>query len=662
MSSETLPPILSFEGFYLDPRQRLLFRADGESLPLPSRAFDTLLYLARNPHQLVDKQQLMKAVWPHTIVEENNLSQHISLLRRVLGEVPGQHRFIVTVPGRGFRFVPVVTELQELPSAGQMQAVADVPAGEPGSAAGAASRPSALNRRHGRSAGLALGFLAATVVAVAGAFALLRHPGKVAAEPSLVVLPFADLSPAGDQAYLSEGLAEELINQLAQIPQLRVIARTSAFQVGGQGRDARRIGEVLGVNHILEGSVRKSDQRIRVTVKLIDPADGAQIWSDTYDREVKDVIALQEEIAHSVATQLHLKLDSEDLPAGGTRDVRAYEEFLTGRMMLNSNDEATILGAASHFERALRIDPAFMAARLWLIDACLRTTLASVELKDAALRRQDEAIDEVTARAPGTPEASFALSYRAARGRDLVGLERLLMEAMQSRGSAGERARMRYGQFLLSSGRVAAARRELEAVVLDDPLNDFIRTQALLLREIADRPEEGQREVERFLRTPGGNSQAIHGVAIRMAQGQRDPAVLARAIEVAEASGNMPLDSIRLLRQMVDAPVVARQQLRQRASESGLIGNVFFASSIAMDAAYLGDHELALQGLRAMADSGFTFETTAFVLWRPVMRPLRSDPAFKALVRQLGLEDYWRRTGNWGDFCKPAGDQDLVCQ
>lgn len=201
----------------------------------------------------------------------------------------------------------------------------------------------------------------------------------------------------------------------------------------------------------------------------------------------------------------------------------------------------------------------------------------------------------------------------------------------------------------------------LEDVARNDPLNDFVRTQLLLALDIANRPAEAAQEIERFLRTPGGNAPSIHGVAIRMAQGQRDQDRLARAVQAAIGSGNVSGDAAAALRKMVDSPEEALADLRQLAQDSALQGNVYFASNIAQDAAFLGDRKLALEGLRALFRGQFTFETTAFVLWRPVVRDLRGDPEFRDIVRELGLEDYWRMTGSWGDFCKPESDEDFVC-
>jgi TolB-like protein/DNA-binding winged helix-turn-helix (wHTH) protein len=652
--------VIAFDSFFIDARQRLLFNANGESLPLPSRAFDTLLFMAQHPHELIDKQRLMKAVWPQAIVEENNLSQHISLIRKVLGEAPNQHRFIVTVPGRGFRFVPQVRALEALPwlaAAVPAERAVDPPPHTASADVVVSPEPS----HHSRTWMMWAAVVVLAVLLGVG-YRWLNRPPPADSAPSIAVLAFADMSPGHDQEYFSDGLADELINQLGQIPQLRVIGRTSSFAFKGRNEDSRRIGEILGVNHILEGSVRKSGDRVRITALLINSADGSQLWSETYERKLDDIFAIQDEISHTVAARLQLKLGVQDLNAGGTRNLAAYDEFLTARAMLNSNDDATLRAAAPHLEQAVMLDPEFMTARLWLIDAYLRAALSSAELKDAAIAMQEAAIDEVVKRARGTPEASFALSYRAARGSDLVELERLLKDAMRIQGSPGARARLRYGQFLMGTGNSAAALRELRAVQRDDPLNDFSRTQILLALENAGQSAQAEQEIQGFLRTPGGNTRSIHGVAIRMAQGQHDTARLQRAVQAAIDSGYMSGEAAQWLRQMLASPADALEKLRRSAAESHLQGDVYFASNIAQDAAFLGDKQLALEGMKALLNSNFAFETTAFVLWRPVLRDVRSEPAFKALLRERGLAQYWRTTGNWGDSCRPLGSDDFECR
>lgn len=183
-----------------------------------------------------------------------------------------------------------------------------------------------------------------------------------AATRSIAVLPFADLSPQGDQEYLSDGLAEELLNTLAQVPNLQVAARTSAFAFKGEEADVRAIGEQLDVGTVLEGSVRKEGDRLRITAQLIDVETGFHLWSETYERRLESVFAIQEEMAGEIARALRLPLGitaGERLVRGRTTDIEAYELYLQGRQFLN---DRAIGRAISHFERVVGRDSSFAPA------------------------------------------------------------------------------------------------------------------------------------------------------------------------------------------------------------------------------------------------------------------------------------------------------------
>ena len=239
-------PLLSyaFGAFRLEAAEKVLYERD-RPVPLTPKAVETLLALVARHGRLVTKEELRGIVWPDTFVEENNLAQNISMLRRVLGEGGGGGSLIETVPRRGYRFVGPVEE------------------------------------RSGRLAEEA------------------APEARAAAAPdisAIAVLPFADMSPGRDQDYLCEGLAEELINALTQIDGLRVAARTASFHFRG-GADVREVGARLGVGTLLEGSVRKADARLRVTVQLIEVATGYQRWSRRFDCAFDDVFAIQDEIA-----------------------------------------------------------------------------------------------------------------------------------------------------------------------------------------------------------------------------------------------------------------------------------------------------------------------------------------------------------------------------
>src|SRR5271157_5458631 len=215
--SEARARSYEFEDFRVEVDKRLLFRQG-------------------KPVRLTPK------VWPDTAVEENNLNQNISTLRRALGENRGENRYIATVPGRGYRFVPVV-----------------------------------------ESAGFA----------------------QIATEPvTVAVLPFANLSSDPDSEFFADGITEEIISALTQIRNLRVVARTSAFSFKGKQIDLRTVGATLNAGTLIEGSVRKSGDRVRIVAQLINSADGYHIWSERYDRELQDIFQVQDEIARTIADRL----------------------------------------------------------------------------------------------------------------------------------------------------------------------------------------------------------------------------------------------------------------------------------------------------------------------------------------------------------------------
>ncbi len=353
MHRRQAPLIYEFGQFQLDSKRRVLSSlADGQPLQVTAKVFDTLLYFVERAGELLDKRALLEALWPNVVVEEGNLTQTIHTLRRVLGERPDEHRFIVTVPGRGYRFV---AEVKEQPPSEQLQDVVD------------GSRPPPA-RPTGRKV------LALVALSLAGVGVLLysylrwsaqRPPTPPAVPmPSIAVLPFVDMSPGHDHEYFGDGLSEEILNLLAQSPALRVIARTSSFSFKDQTPDIATIADKLDVTHVLEGSVRKSGERIRITAQLVDGATSVHLWSQTYDRDLEDVFEVQTEIADKVAESLHVTLNIADRPTRGeTTSTVAFEQYLQGRYFFNRRDSGDVARAREHFEQAVQIDPNY--ARAW---------------------------------------------------------------------------------------------------------------------------------------------------------------------------------------------------------------------------------------------------------------------------------------------------------
>lgn len=354
MTSKQAHLIYEFGEFRLDALRRVLSRDDGSLLQVTGKNFDTLLLFVERAGQLLDKRTLMETLWPNVVVEEGNLTQTIHTLRRLLGERPDDHRYIVTVPGRGYRFVAqVTTRICEEPQAAAPEPIQEA----------SAQRPA--KRR-------ALAASAAAMIVLAGvAFWLLqgsRHAERgVANQPtqlSIAVMPFVDMSEAQDQAYFAEGLSEEILNLLAQSTTLRVTARTSSFAFKGRTADIATIAGALKVTHVLEGSVRKSGNRVRVTAQLIDSAGSVHLWSQTYDRDLTDVFGIQDEIAAAVAESLQVTLtgNAQTRPVQ-TRNAAAFERYLQGKYFFNRRGESDLERAKDYFQQALQLDPDY--GRAW---------------------------------------------------------------------------------------------------------------------------------------------------------------------------------------------------------------------------------------------------------------------------------------------------------
>lgn len=482
-----------------------------------------------------------------------------------------------------------------------------------------------------------------------------------AAAPSIAVLPFANLSADKEQEYFSDGLSEELLNQLAQAPGLRVIGRTSSFAFKNKNEDLRSIGETLGVNHILEGSVRRAGDRVRVIAQLIDPADGSEIWSETYERRLDDIFAVQEEIATAVVGQLQLKMGIGSFMDGGTRVLPAYEAFLTGRALMNSVDADTVRRALPHLEHAIELDPSYLNARLWLIEAYSRAESFDPVGMARMRGRKDALIDGIAATAPDTPLADLALSYRAWNGTDLVRLERLLKSAMLMPGDRGNQARFRYGRLLLGLARLDDALAQTVEALRIDPLDFFGHVRLYEIFEASGDFAAAEQELAKFRGLPGGTTLNTLGGGINLSQSRRDLTGLRKAIDELLAAGvGQPF-----LRETKSVPLedsaAYRKALRKQVESQGFPAAVGGTTRIAQWASFFGDRELALQAFEVMRGQNFSIETLAEELWRPSVAALRNEPKFKQVLRELGIEDYWRSTGNWGRFCQPEGAVEFQC-
>jgi DNA-binding winged helix-turn-helix (wHTH) protein/TolB-like protein/Flp pilus assembly protein TadD len=379
--------LYEFGDFQLDTAKRLLRRLDGTTVPLTPRVFETLLYMVEHHETVLDKEQLMEAVWPDSIVEENNLSQNISTLRRIFGETPASHSYIVTVPGRGYRFVAEVSERTDNGSATLKGEQATRPTSQENRTEAATMRD--RQELPGKTVGpLALVVLGVIVLAAAflarGPIAgwLKKHrignsipatsPSKVPETVrSIAVLPFKPLGSEMNNELLGLGMADAVIGKMSKLRRLVVLPTSSVSKYTDRTFDPIATGRALGVDAVLNGTVQRSGDHLRVTVQLVNIGNGRTVWSEKFDQTFTDIFGIQDSISDSVARSLALNLTTDEQKQLGkhyTTDTAAYDSYLMGLYFWNKRSKDGLEKAINYFQQAVEKDPNFALAYALMAD------------------------------------------------------------------------------------------------------------------------------------------------------------------------------------------------------------------------------------------------------------------------------------------------------
>jgi TolB-like protein/DNA-binding winged helix-turn-helix (wHTH) protein len=379
-TAESVAPVLVGE-WLVEPALDSISRA-GETQKLEPRTMRLLLCLVASAGSVVSVDTLLNEVWSGVVVGSASVYQAVSQLRKILGDTDPQATYIATVPRKGYRLIAAVRPATSAPtSIPDLKEPLDL---HPGTARTESQSPA---RRY-----WILGLCSFVVVAATFLGWHLTHKSAAdGARASIVVLRFVDMTADKKDQPFCDGLTEELSNWLAQIPDLRVVARTSAFSFSGRAEDVRKIGRELGTNHVLEGSMRRSGESMRVTVQLIDATNGYHLWSANYDRLVADAIKVQEDIARSVAQTLQIRLTadtSQRFAARRSSNSQAYASYLLARhyqqeRTARSNDQAIQL-----FKQVVAQDPKFSLAYVGLAYALLNQNFLA-----------DRSINEIAAEA-----------------------------------------------------------------------------------------------------------------------------------------------------------------------------------------------------------------------------------------------------------------------
>ena len=475
-----------FGRFRLKATERVLLRED-DLVPLTPKVFDILLTLVENQGQVVEKDDLMKRVWPNTFVEEGNLTQNVSLLRKALGESSGGAQFIETVPRRGYRFVASVSRTDTTPSEtssdngdsvvpthrnGHAKSAQNVAADDDDAQSPLQSTKmqSALLFAGGkRTPGFVLS-ASAVVIAIIGViyFAARDKAGLASADPiqSIAVLPFVDDATDADSEYLNDKIAESLINSLSKLPQLRVVPRSVVAGYKGQEIDPRKVGKELNVRAVVTGRMRRHGDIISIQVDLIDLQNVAQLWGQHYDHKLADVLLVQEDISRDIFENLRLKLNVEE-----KKQLEAYRLYLKGRNSWNKRTEGGLLDGIQFFQQAIDIDPTYASAYAGLADCYNMLVVHGMrqpregfpKAKDAAIKALE--IDGTLA------EAHASLAFIKFRWDwDRVETEREFQEAIKLKPSYAP-AHQWYSSFLVAVERFDEAIAEAKRTEELEPLS-----------------------------------------------------------------------------------------------------------------------------------------------------------------------------------------------
>ncbi len=632
--------VYEFGPFRLDGSQKLLFER-GEPVPLPPKVLDTLLVLVENGGQLVEKDELIKRVWPDTFVEENNLNKNISALRKALGEGHGESaKYIETVPKRGYRFVARVSEVaaaeEEERAAGAAPTVKRCPA---------CQRIYSSTLKFCREDGTALVEAPAQATpqtaglpSVAKQSADISAPILRASTPSIAVLPFVNMSADAENEYFCDGLAEELLNSLAKIETLRVAARTSAFSFKGGEAGIDEIGRKLNVGTVLEGSVRKAGNRLRITAQLINVGDGYHLWSERYDRQMEDIFDIQDEISLAIVDALKLKLLGEQkgsLLKRYTEDTEAYELYLKGcyhaqQFTLEGFDKA--IGC---FNAAIEKDPGYALAYSGIANAYYHAIGIHLDPLEAYPKMKEAA------------EKALALDDTLAEAHAMMAIVRANWDREWVRFEAGFKRAVElapndalihqwYGFHLMPTARFEESLARLKLARRLDPLSLSIHVFLAWVYSFARRPEKVKEVSLKALEMNEDFWMAHWTMALGYELEGRFAEALAEVRKMSALYDSAWAD-VYLAR--MNARLGEREEVRKILDRLAERSKREWVSPYVIATVYviLGDMDRAVEWLQQAFESHD--EGVALLKVDPALDPFRTDPRYADLLEKMNLAD-----------------------
>ena len=466
-----------FGMFEVDERRGEI-RKQGLRIRLRGRPFDILLILLERPGELVTRDHLRARLWAvDTFVDfDHGLNTSVNRLREVLGDSADSPRYIETVPRKGYRFIAPVEAIAVRDPPQDAAVPAAVPT-EPVPGPIPAPLPPALPARRPAWMVAAAALVIVGLTAAAVTWTARRSGTPAGASMRLAVLPFQNLSGDPDQEFFSDGFTEEMIAELGAMEpgHLGVIARTTSMHYKGSAKDVGQIGTELGVDYVLEGSVRRADDRVRITAQLVESKTMTSLWSDSYDRKASDVIGIQKDVAMAIARSLAPTLSTRGALSGrkDAASFQAYEFTLRGRFFREQATEASTRKAIEYFDRAIALDPSYAPAHAGLGDGyrLLGAPGWEVEAPDGLLQKARLSGDRALALDPSSADAHAVMAMvHFTYDWDLAAAEREIKEAIRLNPSLSK-AHQYYSGILTAAGRMDEATAEARRGMELDPLS-----------------------------------------------------------------------------------------------------------------------------------------------------------------------------------------------
>lgn len=628
--------LYEFGPFRLDPQERLLVR-DGQPLSVTPKAFDTLVFLIENNGHLIAKNTLMQAIWPDTFVEEVNLSQNVSLLRKVLGDTPQEQRYIQTVAGRGYRFCAEVRSIEAEETGGTSESVIV----ESHTQSRLVIEESHIWDRRV----MAVMVLLLAVAAGAGVYQVWSHyhssraPGRNGSPIMLAVLPLENLIPDGEQDYFSDGLTQELTTELGRLDsrQLGVVARTSVLRYKHSSEAVKQIADELGVQYLLEGSVGQESSKLLISLKLISAPSGARLWANTYELPKEDVRQMEAEIVRAVAGQVGLKLTAQEKSLLDSREAvnpQSYDAYLRGRYFWEKRDAEGYRQALQAFRTAVQEDSSNAPGYAGLADTYLLLGGYGVMPQQEAVPLAEMAARQALQIDPTLAEAHTALGKIAENYRwdwataDTEYQRALKLDPNYALGHHW------YAEYLASVGRLPEAIGEMRRAEELDPMSPIVYSDAGKIYWFArDNRQALEQDRKALALDPRFTLAHVNVGLALLAQGSPQQAIA--ELENARKWDDTPLTLSVLgycyatAGQKMQAEGVLRQLSRlsdHDALDPSFFGRIYIA---------LGDKDRAFTWLEAE----YTIHSAALnrIKVSPIYDPLRSDPRFNDLLRRMRL-------------------------